>query len=107
MRFHVDENVPTALVRALRMHGHDVTTRSDAGLLEADDRPHINFALRNDRVIITHDRDYLAQHARGIGHAGILYCHQRKYGLSTLLMMCLLVADCYTQNEMRGRVEYL
>jgi predicted nuclease of predicted toxin-antitoxin system len=89
------------------MHGYDVTTAAEAGLLEAEDELHIDYALVNDRVIITHDRDYLALDARGIAHAGIAYCHQQKYSVGQLLTMCLLLDTCYTDEEMRGHVEYL
>jgi predicted nuclease of predicted toxin-antitoxin system len=57
MRFHLDEHIPGAVAAALRMHGYDVTTAADAQLLEADDELHIAHALRETRVIITHDRD--------------------------------------------------
>ena len=107
MRFHLDEHVSSALAAALRMHGFDVTTAVDAGLLEADDELHIEHALRDGRVIITHDRDYLAFDAKGIPHAGIGYCHQQKYSVGQLLMMCLLLDQCYGTDGLHGQVEYL
>ena len=107
MRFHLDEHVPRALAVALRMHGHDVTTAPDVGLLEAEDDLHVEHALREGQVIITHDRDYLALDAAGVVHAGIAYCHQQKYSVGELLMMCLLIDECLTEEEMRGRVEFL
>ena len=87
MRFHLDEHVSGALAVALKMHGYDVTTAVDAELLEAADELHILHALRESRVIITHDRDYLALDAIGMPHAGIRYCHQQKYSVGQLLMM--------------------
>lgn len=107
MRFHLDEHIPGALATALRAHGFDVTTAADAELLEAEDDLHIEYALRERRVIITHDCDYLTLDASGIAHAGIAYCHQEKYSIGELLMMCLLINECYATDEMQGRVEYL
>ena len=107
MRFHLDEHIPNALAAALRTHGYDVTTADDTDLLSADDQLHVDHALSERRVIITHDRDFLALDARGIPHAGIAYCHQQKYSVGQLLMMCLLLDECYSVEEMRGRVEYL
>jgi uncharacterized protein with PIN domain len=107
MRFHLDEHVSTALATAWRLHGYDVTTAADAELLAADDELHIEYALREGRIIITHDRDYLAIDARGILHAGIGYCHQQKYSVGQLLTMCLVLDECYTEDEMYGRVEFL
>lgn len=89
------------------MHGCDVTTAADTGLLGADDQLHVEHALRENRVIITHDCDYLALVASGVSHAGIAYCHQQKYSVGQLLTMCLLLDECYSSEEMDGRVEYL
>jgi hypothetical protein len=43
---------------------------------------------------------YPTMAALGMAHAGILYCHQQKYSIGQLMMMCLLAADCYTQEAM-------
>jgi uncharacterized protein with PIN domain len=107
MRFHLDEHVTGALAAALRMHGYDVTTAADADLLGADDVFHVQHAFREERIIVTHDRDFLTLSARGILHAGVAYCHQQKYSVGQLLMMCLLLDECYAEDEMRGRTEYL
>jgi uncharacterized protein with PIN domain len=107
MQFHLDEHVSGALAAALRKHGYDVTTAADAELLSADDELHLGHAFREGRIIITHDRDYLALDARGILHAGIAYCHQQKYSIGQLLMMCLLLDECYSEEEMHGHVEYI
>ena len=37
IRFHLDENVHHGVARGLRLRGFDVTTTTDAGLLEATD----------------------------------------------------------------------
>jgi predicted nuclease of predicted toxin-antitoxin system len=107
MRFHFDEHIHNGLAAALRTRGHDVSTPMEVGLLEASDSLHIEFALNDGRVIVTHDRDFLMKDAEGIEHGGILYCHQQKYSVGELLNMCLLVAESYSQEEMRGRVEFL
>jgi uncharacterized protein with PIN domain len=107
MKFHLDEHVPSDLAVALRMHGYDVTTAAEAELLGAADELHIEHAQREGRIIITHDRDFLALDAAGIPHAGIGYCHQQKYSVGKLLTMCLLLDGCYSEEEMHQRVEYL
>ena len=107
IRLHLDEQVHGGIARALRNHGIDVTTAIDAGLLEARDEEHIAFALGENRVIITHDRHFLVLHAAGVEHAGIIYCHQQKYGVGELLQMLLLANACFDLDELRGRVEFL
>ena len=107
IRFHLDESVTVALVRPLRQRGIDVTTPSDANLLGASDEKHVSFAQQQGRALVTHDTDFLQFHQTGVEHAGIVYCHQSKYGLGELLQMLLLVHACYTAEEFRGRVEYI
>ena len=57
MRLLADENIPLTTVRALRSAGHDVysATEDDPG---APDRTHIERAIREDRLIVTFDRDF-------------------------------------------------
>ncbi|MEX2120593.1 MAG: DUF5615 family PIN-like protein [Pirellulales bacterium] len=107
IRFHLDEHIHSGVAAGLRAHGIDVTTAADAGLLRADDPQHMSFALSETLVIVTHDDDFVAFHAQGIAHAGIAFCHQRKYSVGEHLRMLLLLHACYTAEEMIGRVEYL
>jgi len=51
MRFHLDEHVAYAIAAGLRRRGIDVTTASDAGLLETPDEQHLAFALQEGRSL--------------------------------------------------------
>jgi len=53
IRFHLDENVPSAVAEGLRRRGIDVTTTPDAGLMGATDEVQASFALAEGRVIFT------------------------------------------------------
>jgi predicted nuclease of predicted toxin-antitoxin system len=107
IRFHLDEHVAAAIAVGLRSHGIDVTTTEEAGLAGASDSSHLAFALGDERVVVTHDHDFLRLHAAGDEHAGICYCHQEKYTAGELLQMLLLVNACYDAAAMKMRVEYL
>jgi hypothetical protein len=107
LRFHLDEHIHPAIAAGLRAQGIDVSTTADAQLLAADDPHHLAFALRESRVIVTHDDDFVRHHAAGARHSGIAYCHQAKYSLGELLQMLLLLNAAYQSNEMLGRIEFL
>ena len=106
IRFHLDENVEAAVARALVDRGYDVTTTSSAGLEGADDEEHLAFALRERRVVVTHDADFLRLHAAGSGHFGIGYCPVGR-GLGDLVRSLVLLAECLSDEEMRDHVEFL
>lgn len=84
-----------------------MTTTRDAALEGADDHDHIAFALREGRVIVTHDRDLPRHHASGVEHAGIVYCYHAKYRIGDLLRALVLLQDCMSAEEMVGVLEYL
>jgi predicted nuclease of predicted toxin-antitoxin system len=107
IRFHLDEHLAKLVAKALRQHGFDVTTPNDVDLLSADDPAHLAFAARDNRVMVTHDDDFLRLHAEGIEHAGIVFCYADKYTPSQLQFMLRLFGECFTEEEMRRRVEYL
>jgi hypothetical protein len=104
---HLDESVSNRVAVGLRRRGIDVTTSVDVGLLSASDEEHIRFAFAVGRVVFTHDRDFLALHDSGFEHAGIVYCHQHAYSLGELVHGLDIIANCLTDDEIRGKVQYL
>jgi uncharacterized protein with PIN domain len=88
IRYYVDEHIAGAVVRALRVRGVDVMTVTEAGLRQAEDDEHLAFALRDSRVTVTCDADFLRHHAQGTEHAGIVYA-PRQMAIGTLLRRLL------------------
>ncbi len=107
IRFHLDQHVAGRLANALKRRGIDVTATAAAGLQDASDDEHIAFALAQNRVIVTQDRDFLVRHSEGARHAGICYCHQQTRTTSELLDILVLMNECFESEDMHGQVEYL
>lgn len=107
LRFHLDENVDQALAQALSRRGIDVTVPVSMGLSGASDEEQIAFALRERRVIVTHDADFLRLASQGIRHAGIAFCHLRARTVGEMLRVLLLLSKFYDPDAMLGRVEFL
>lgn len=107
IRFHLDEHCPTAVAEGLRRRGINVTTTPEAGLQGALDTEHVAFALREGRVILTEDEDFLALHASGVSHAGITYCHQGTRSIGEIIRGLMLIWDVFEPHEMHNRVEWL
>ncbi|WP_426239792.1 DUF5615 family PIN-like protein [Pararhizobium sp. DWP1-1-3] len=71
MRFLVDAQLPPALARWVTLNGHDAAHVADIGMQAATDRQIWDYALAEDRVIITKDEDFaqrkvLAHHSPAI-----------------------------------------
>ncbi len=57
-RFLTDENIAKSLVRALREKGHDVKDIKEEKLFGTPDKEIFNLAKTEDRIILTHDKDF-------------------------------------------------
>ena len=107
MRFHLDEHVANAIAEGLRRRGIDVTTTSDAALLSAPDEDHIRYAKRERRIVVTQDADFLRNAASDPTHFGIAYYPQGKRSFGEIIRHLVLMHDVLSEDEMRGRIEYL
>ena len=107
IRFHLDESVNPALAVALQHRGVDVTTTVSMGLRGAVDDDQLACATRAQRVLITHDRDFLRLNQQGIPHAGIAYCAQQKYPLGGLLRAVLALWMTTAPDTMTNHVTFL
>lgn len=107
IKFHLDEHVHPGIAIGLRSRGVDTTTTAECDLIGSDDIQQLGYAFAQQRVMVTHDVDFLKLHAGDTVHAGIAYCHQEKYPLGVLLQMLLLLDACESTQSMKGRIEYL
>lgn len=107
IRFHLAEHMDPAIADGLRRRGINVTTTIDAELLAAGDDDHLAFALQEERVIVTHDQDFLRKHQQGIAHPGIAYCHLRSRSVGEIIRSLILIWKILTPEDMQGHVEYL
>lgn len=58
MRFLLDENVPRAVAQALTDLGHDVVLATEVVAAGSPDHVVATAALQDERVLVTHDRDF-------------------------------------------------
>jgi hypothetical protein len=75
--------------------------------LTAADVEQAAFCLTENRVVVTHDTDFLALHAAGVLHVGIAFCHKDTLGLGEIIRRLVLVWENYAPEEMVNRVEFL
>jgi predicted nuclease of predicted toxin-antitoxin system len=107
IRFHLDESVNPRIAYALEAMGIDVTTSLTTGLRGAGDDKQWEFAVRNGRVLITHDEDFLSIAAKNPEHPGMIFCKQEGHSLGAIIVECSSVHGNYSDEEMKGRIEYI
>ena len=107
VRFHLDEQVDVAIARALRRHGVDVTTTVEVGLRTASDEEQLSYARHEQRVLVTHDADFLRLAAAGSDHARIAFCPRIGRSIGEIIRSLLLIHEVLRPEEIERRVEYL
>ncbi|MER3404413.1 MAG: hypothetical protein C4289_03950 [Chloroflexota bacterium] len=102
----MDEHVPRAVAEGLRRRGIDVLRAQEAGMLEAADEEHLALALREGRVVVTQDADFLRLHAAGRAHTGIVYAPQGT-PIGAIIRGLMLIHDVLGPEDMVNHVEFL
>lgn len=81
IKFYSNENLPFAIVKALRELGYDVVTSLEAGNANQGipDEKVLTYATANNRIVITLNRDdFIALHRSGVHHSGIIVCKDNR-----------------------------
>lgn len=107
IKFHLDENVSTAVEKGLRRRNINVTTTVEESLVGVSDEDQLAFARSQDRIIFTHDDDFLRLHQAGIAHAGIVYCHQGSRSIGEIIETLALLWECVEPKDIVGQVEFI
>ncbi|HZQ10861.1 MAG TPA: DUF5615 family PIN-like protein [Anaerolineae bacterium] len=107
IRFHLDENVDPDVARALKRHGIDVTTSIELDMQGQTDDEQVAFIRRTQRVIFTHDADFLRFASKDRDHPGIVYSAKTSKTLGEIIRSLVLIYEILSPEEIAGRVEYL
>lgn len=57
-KLHADESIHTGVIAFLRQRGHDIVDVFQRGLAGSPDEAILAAAFAEDRIVITHDRDF-------------------------------------------------
>jgi hypothetical protein len=86
LRLLIDEDTQAKrLVEVLRVEGHDVVTVTEAGLESQDDAILLEFALRENRILVTRNCDeFRDRHDADPAHAGIFAIYEGRVGFKKM-----------------------
>ena len=107
IKFHLDENVTSAVVQGLRRRGIDVTTTPEKSLIGVPDKLQLEFAISQNRVIFTQDADFLRMNQANSNHCGIVYSHQGNKSIGEIIRGLILIWELLEPSDMIGKVEFI
>jgi uncharacterized protein with PIN domain len=106
IRFYLDEHIPSAVAEGLRRRGVDVLTVQKAGRIGLADSEQLSFALREQRVMVTMDSDFLILAHQGFLHSGIAYASPTA-SIGEMIRAIMLIYDVLLPNNMTNHIEFL
>ena len=111
VRLYFDEDVSVDIVRNLRQRGFDVLSTHEARRLQLDDDAQIDFAVEEQRALVTHNRrDFEVQHERalaeGKAHFGIIIARRRANDAAVVSRLLALL-NRVTAEEMVNQLRYI
>ncbi|HEU4740342.1 MAG TPA: DUF5615 family PIN-like protein [Meiothermus sp.] len=114
MRFLTDEHIPSALTRQLqRKYSErvDVLRVVDAGLAGASDPEILEWAARDNRILVTQDKATLTDFGyerinEGRPMPGVIAI-TRRFSIGDLLEELALIIECGTMDDFERKVFYI
>lgn len=118
LRFYTDTHIAKQVAIQLREQGIEVIRCEEIGLAEASDEEHLEYAARDNRVMVTKDNDFPRIHARwqaeGRHHAGIFFCPYRDIpAIGLLVTVCAEMVEMVTggaadiEQDIADQVKYI
>ena len=108
---YTDEHIPLAVVRALRRAGHDVARAREIFPEGTSDDTHFERAIRDRRVLLSQDADFLALSARiladGGHHLGVVYWPQGVYTIGQVVRKLKQYLETTTPESRGDMVKFL
>ena len=113
LRFATDENFKSAILRGIlrRKPNLDIVRVQDVGLSEEDDDVILEWAAKEDRVLLTRDvstiTDFAYQRVRAGKSMPGVFEVGRSVSIRTAIEDILLIAETSLEGEWEGQVRYL
>ncbi|MFQ6115675.1 MAG: DUF5615 family PIN-like protein [bacterium] len=113
LRLAADENFNRDIVRGLlrRKPDLDIVCVQDVGLSHADDSTILEWAAKEDRVLLTHDVSTMTRYAYERVQGGLpmpgVFEVSRKVPIRRAVEDVLILAECSLEGEWEGQVRYL
>lgn len=110
IELYLDEDVSVLLAKLLRARGFKVITTQDAKMLGASDKEQLEYAVRKEKVLLTHNRshfeklrkEYLRENKE---HYGIIIATRQNEYIT--LKRLLKILDNISADEMKNQLRYI
>lgn len=110
IELYLDEDVSVLLAKLLRARGFEVITTQDAKRLGVSDKEQLEYAIRKEKVLLTHNRlhfeklhkEYLRENKE---HYGIIITTRHNEYIT--LKRLLKILDNVSADEIKNQLRYI
>lgn len=110
IELYLDEDISVLLAKLLKARGFEVITTQDAKRLGASDKGQLEYAIRKEKVLLTHNRlhfeklhkEYLRENKN---HYGIIIATRQNEYIT--LKRLLKILDNVSADEMKNQLRYI
>lgn len=106
LKFFADENIPYTIVSQLNNIGIDTESVRSQSLKGAGDKEIIRYCIKNGRILITMDRDFVSGLEKEYNHCGILK-FKSLYSVGRMIKDVQKVNSSLSKQEMNNTVVHL
>lgn len=113
IQLYLDEDTMDAdLVHALRIRGVDLSTALEQGMIQRDDRDHLELATSQGRVLYSFNvGDFQRLHTKYLRdarhHAGIILAQQQRYNIGEQMRRLLRIIASLSAADMKDSMVFL
>lgn len=110
IELYLDEDVDVLVAELLRVRGYSAVTSLEAHMLGASDQQQFDFAIANQRTILTHNRIDFEEQVRQaftakITHPGIIIA--ARHSPQEIVRRLLVIFNSTTADEMWNQLRYI
>lgn len=105
MRFLLDNDVPDTVARVLSEAGHEVLLLRDAMAPRSSDAAVLDYAVANQLMLVTCNRDDFIPLARERSHAGLIVLIRRRSRIAECANLLRLVESA-TESGLAGNINF-
>ena len=110
IELYLDEDVSVLLAKLLKARGFEVITTQDAKRLGASDKEQLEYAIRKEKVLLTHNhihfeklhKEYLRENKK---HYGIIIATRQNEYIT--LKRLLKILDSISADEIKNQLRYI
>lgn len=105
MKFLTDENIAKSVVNSLRKAGFNVKDIKEENLQGTSDKNILNLANNENRIIITHDKDFgNILYSQNIPHKGIILIRLKNQSPSNTTKILLNVLNSDIKDKINNNI---